>query len=183
MTKYIFAAVFATVLSTTGFAADVSKVVFIDMQKAIQATKDGAKAKKELESEYNAKKKKLQGTEEKLKKMQEDLEKKAMVLSDDVRTKKQQEFQEEMFAYQKLVGQSQQEIQKREAELTKPILDKMAKIIEQMAKDKGYDIVLERGQNNVILWAKRKLRSQMKLWRLLKRQNNDEDASSGHGLI
>ncbi len=154
MKKYMFAALCATAVSVTGFAAD-TKVVFIDMQKAIQATKDGAKAKKELESEYNAKKKKLQGTEEKLKKMQEDLEKKAMVLSDDVRTKKQQEFQEEMFAYQKLVGQSQQEIQKREADLTKPILDKMAKIIEQISKDKGYDIVLERGANNVILWAKK----------------------------
>ena len=155
MTKYILTALVTTVLSTTGFAAEASKIVFIDMQKAIQATKDGAKAKKELESEYNTKKKKLQGTEEKLKKMQEDLEKKAMVLSDDIRAKKQQEFQEEMFAYQKLFGQSQQEIQKREAELTKPILDKIAKIIEQLAKEKGYEMVLERGQNNVILWAKK----------------------------
>ncbi len=155
MIKFLITAVLAVLFTVSSFAAEGTKVVFIDMQKAIQGTKEGGKAKKELESEYNAKKKKLQGTEEKLKKMQEDLEKKAMVLSDEVRTKKQQEFQEEMFAYQKLVGQSQQEIQKREAELTKPILDKMSKVIEQLAKDKGYDMVLERGQNNVIIWAKR----------------------------
>lgn len=141
--------------SITSFAAENLKIVYIDMQKAIQGTKEGAKAKKELESEFNAKKKKLAVSEEKLKKMQEDLEKKAMVLSDDVRAKKQQEFQEEMFAYQKLVGQSQQEIQKREAELTKPILDKVAKVIEQLAKEKGYEMVLERGPTNNILWAKR----------------------------
>lgn len=134
--------------------AGASTVVYIDMQKAVQNTKDGAKAKKELEGEFNAKKKKLQTTEEKLKKMQEDLEKKAMVLSDDVRQKKQQEFQEEMYGYQKLVAQSQQEIQKREQDLTKPILEKMQKIIEQLSKDKGYDLVLERAGNNV-LWAKK----------------------------
>ena len=87
--------------------------------------------------------------------MQEELEKKAMVLTDDQRSKKQQEFQEEMFAYQKLVGQSQQEIQKREQELTKPILEKMAKLIEQLSKEKSYDMVLERGQNNLVLWAKK----------------------------
>ena len=48
--------------------ADASNVVYVDMQKAVQATKEGGKAKKELESEFNAKKKKLQGNEDKLKK-------------------------------------------------------------------------------------------------------------------
>jgi outer membrane protein len=141
------------VLSGTAFAQQ-SKVVYVDMQKAVQTTKAGGKAKKELETEFNAKKKKLQSQEEKLKKMQEDLEKKAMVLSDEVRGKKQQEFQEEMMSYQKLVAQSQQEIQKREQDLTKPILDKMSKIIEQISKEKGYDMVLEKQANNV-LWAKK----------------------------
>lgn len=139
-------------LSVASYAQ--SKVVYVDMQKAVQTTKAGGKAKKELESEFNAKKKKLQSQEDKLKKMQEDLEKKAMVLSDDVRAKKQQEFQEEMMSYQKLVAQSQQEIQKREQDLTKPILDKIQKVIEQISKEKGYDMVLERQGNNV-LWAKK----------------------------
>lgn len=151
--KQVLALIAVMGLTTTAFA-EGSKVVYIDMQKAVQTTKEGGKAKKELESEFNAKKKKLQSSEEKLKKMQEDLEKKAMVLSDDVRAKKQQEFQEEMFAYQKLVAQSQQEIQKREQALTKPILEKMAKVIEQLSKEKGYDIVLEKTANNLI-WAKK----------------------------
>lgn len=151
--KQVLALIAVMGLTASAFA-EGSKVVYIDMQKAVQATKEGGKAKKELESEFNAKKKKLQSSEDKLKKMQEDLEKKAMVLSDDVRAKKQQEFQEEMFAYQKLVAQSQQEIQKREQALTKPILEKMAKVIEQLSKEKGYDIVLEKTANNLI-WAKK----------------------------
>lgn len=155
MIKFLVTAFFAILFTLSSRAADGTKVVFIDMQKAIQATKDGAKAKKELESEYNARKKKFQSAEEKLKKMQEELEKKAMVLSDAVRTKKQQEFQEEMYSYQKSVGQAREEMQKREADLTKPILDKMSGVIEKIAKEKGYDIVLERGQSNVIIWAKK----------------------------
>ncbi len=144
----------AMTLLVSGASYAQSKVVYVDMQKAVQTTKAGGKAKKELESEFNTKKKKLQSQEDKLKKMQEDLEKKAMVLSDDVRSKKQQEFQEEMMSYQKLVAQSQQEIQKREQDLTKPILDKIQKVIEQISKEKGYDMVLERQGNNV-LWAKK----------------------------
>lgn len=141
-------------LLLAGAAHAQSKVVYVDMQKAVQTTKAGSKAKKELENEFNTKKKKLQGQEDKLKKMQEDLEKKAMVLSDEVRGKKQAEFQQEMMEYQKLVAQSQQEIQKREQDLTKPILEKMSKVIEQISKEKGYDLVLERQGNNV-LWAKK----------------------------
>lgn len=156
MKKSILAGLVALLTSISVFAAEGTKVVFIDMQKAVQGTKEGAKAKKELEEDFNSKKKKLQATEEKLKKMQEDLEKKAMVLSDEVRAKKQQEFQEEMYAYQKTVAQSQQDIQKREADLTKPILDKMAKIVEKLAKDKGYELILEKMQNNV-LWAKKEV--------------------------
>lgn len=146
----------AAMMLISGTVLAQSKVVYVDMQRAVSTTKAGGKAKKELETEFNAKKKKLQGQEEKLKKMQEDLEKKAMVLSDEVRGKKQQEFQQEMMEYQKLVAQSQQEIQKREQDLSKPILEKMSKIIEQISKEKGYDLVLEKQGNNV-LWAKKEV--------------------------
>ena len=94
-----------------------TKIGFVDMQKAIQSTSAGKKAKTELETEFNKKKKELEKKEADLKKMGEDLEKKKSVLSEDALGKKQAEFQEEMLKYRDVVGKSQVEIQKKRKRL------------------------------------------------------------------
>ncbi|KHD87823.1 MAG: hypothetical protein OM95_12510 [Bdellovibrio sp. ArHS] len=140
-----------SMLMTASFAQAEAKVGYVDMQKAIQSTSAGKKAKTELETEFNKKKKELEKKEADLKKMGEDLEKKKSVLSEDALGKKQAEFQEEMLKYRDVVGKSQVEIQKKERELTAPILEKMKKVIGKIAKDKGYTMVIENSQ--MVLYA------------------------------
>lgn len=140
-----------SMLMTASFAHAEAKVGYIDMQKAIQSTSAGKKAKTELEGDFNKKKKELEKKEADLKKMGEDLEKKKSVLSEDALNKKQAEFQEEMLKYRDVVGKSQLEIQKKERELTAPILEKMKKTIAKLAKEKGYTMVIENSQ--MVLYA------------------------------
>ncbi|MBL7543415.1 MAG: OmpH family outer membrane protein [Bdellovibrionaceae bacterium] len=142
MTKSLISMVAVVGFSLSGVAAEF-KVGVVNLQKAIQATSAGKKAKTELESDFEKKKKDLQKKEADLKKMQEDIEKKRSVLSEEVLIKKQEEFREEMMKFQQVVAKNQGEIQKKEQELTQPILDKMKKIVEKMSKDKGYSMVLE----------------------------------------
>lgn len=134
--------------------ASVSNVVMIDMQRAVQSTTAGKKAKSTLETEFNKKKAELQKKEGELKKMGEELEKKAAVLSEDARRKKQTEMQQEMMKFRQQVQESQTDIQKREREITKPILDKMADILQNLGKEEKYTMILEKGENNVIWVAK-----------------------------
>lgn len=140
-----------SMLMTASLAQAEAKIGFVDMQKAIQSTSAGKKAKTELETEFNKKKKDLEKKEADLKKMGEDLEKKKSVLSEEALGKKQAEFQEEMLKYRDVVGKSQLEIQKKERELTAPILEKMKKVIAKLAKDKGYTMVMENSQ--MVLYA------------------------------
>ena len=147
-----FIATIAGILFVTSMAqAAETKIGFVDMQKAIQSTAAGKKAKTELEGEFNKKKKELEKKEADLKKMGEDLERKKSVLSEEVLGKKQAEFQEEMMKYRDVVGKSQVEIQKKERDLTAPILEKMKKTIEKVAKEKGYTVVLE--NSAMVLYA------------------------------
>lgn len=131
-------------------AAD-TKIAFVDMQKAVQSTAAGKKAKSDLEGELEKRKKDLQKKDADLKKMREDLEKKKSVLSEEALAKKQQEFQEEFGQFQQTVQKSQLELQKREQDLTGPILKKMKTVIEKVAKDKGYTLVLE--NSAMVLYA------------------------------
>ena len=145
-------AMIASLVMAAGLAhAAEAKIGFVDMQKAIQSTAAGKKAKSELEGEFNKKKKELEKKEADLKKMGEDLERKKSVLSEEVLSKKQAEFQEEMMKYRDVVGKSQLEIQKKERDLTAPILEKMKKTIEKVAKEKGYSMILENSQ--MVLFA------------------------------
>ena len=132
------------------------KIGYVDMQKAVQSTNAGKKAKKELEAEFEKRKKALQKKESDLKKMGEDLEKKAMVLSDDVRAKKQKEFQENMMEFQQNVQKNQHEIQEQEKKLTEPILKKLADVIGDIAKKENYTVILEK-RENAVLWAQKDL--------------------------
>ncbi len=129
------------------------KGAYIDMQKAIQATSAGKKAKKELEGEFEKKKKDLKKKEEELKKRAEEFEKKKMVLADKNREEQQADLQQEMMKFREDLSKSQMLIQQKERDLTKPILEKIQKAIAEIAKDKDVSMVFEKGEQSV-LWAK-----------------------------
>ncbi len=139
------------VVLATVVAKAETKIGFVDVPKAIQATSAGKKAKAELEGQFNKKKKELEKKEADLKKMNEDLEKKKTVLSEEALHAKQAEFQGEMMKFRDEVAKSQSEIQKRQQELTAPILEKMQKTIAKVSKDQGYSLVLQNTQG--VLYA------------------------------
>jgi outer membrane protein len=134
-------------------AADL-KIGFVDMQKAIQETAAGKKAKKELEDEFNKKKKDLDKREADLRKMKEDFDKRSMAMNEEARIKKQTELQSEFGKYQEMAGKSQMEIQKKERDLTAPIVTKLRGIIEDIAKKEDFTMILEKSEQSV-MWAKK----------------------------
>lgn len=145
------------VLSLFLCAAVAAKAEFkagvIDMQKAIQSTDSGKKAKKELEKEFEKKKGDLKKKEEELKKRAEEYEKKKMVLSDKVREEQQADIQQDMLKFREELSKSQMMIQQKERDLTKPILDKIQKAIAEIAKEKDLSVVLEKPEQSA-MWAK-----------------------------
>lgn len=140
-------------LMLTNVVSAEFKAGFVDMQKAIQNTESGKKAKKELEKEFEKKKGDLKKKEDDLKKRAEEFEKKKMVLSDKVREEQQMELQQEMMKFRDELGKSQTNIQQKERELTKPILDKIQKAIAEIAKEKELSVVLEKAEQSV-MWTK-----------------------------
>ena len=145
-----------TALIFSGAAHADVKLGFIDMQKAIQETAAGKKAKKDLEEEFTKKKKDLDKREGEIKKMGEDFEKRSMAMNEESRLKKQNEIRGEMAKYQELAAKSQMEIQKRERDLTAPIVTKLRGILEEIAKKEEFTAVFEKSEQSV-MWAKKDL--------------------------
>lgn len=131
-------------------AADEPKIGTVDMQRALQSVDAGKKAKSQLEREFNAKKKELQGEENSIKKMTEEFKKQSLVMSDEARAKKQSEIQDRIMKFQQQTAESQMEIQKKEHDLTQPIIDKLRGIIADVAKSHGYTLILEKNESTVL---------------------------------
>lgn len=138
------------ITASTAMAQEHTKVGYVDVQKAIQATAAGKKAKETLDAEYGKRKKDLDKRKADIEKMNKDLEKKKTVLSEEVMGKKQMELQEEMMKFQKTVAENQMQIQKKEKELVEPILNKLRGVIEKVAQEKGYTMVLEKQSQNLL---------------------------------
>lgn len=135
------------VLLTSAFVVATAKAEFkmayVDMQKAIQSSKAGKKAKDSLQTEADKRNKDLDKKKQDIEKMKEDYEKKASVLTDEVKKKKEMEIQEEMIKWNQNAGKAQAELQKKEGELLSPIVDKLKKTIEKVSKEKGMSMVIQ----------------------------------------
>jgi outer membrane protein len=131
-------------------ASDDIKIGIVDMQKALQSVDSGKKAKAQLESEFNSRKKDLDAEKASLEKAGQEFKKQSLVMSDEARAKKQGELQERYMKLQENFSRSQQEIQAKEQELTGPILARLRAVIGEIAKQKGYTMVLEKSENTVL---------------------------------
>ena len=136
---------------SVSLAADAPvKLGTVDMQKALQAVDEGRKAKSQLEKEFNERKKSIQAEEASIRKAGEEFKKQSAVLTDEAKAKKNSELQERMMKLQELTMRSQQDIQKKERELTDPLIKRLRIVIEKIAKEKGYTVVLEKNENTVL---------------------------------
>ena len=145
--------VFAALLLWMGtINANAQKVAHIDVQKIMTEMPEFKAGQAEL--------KKLYATYQKeFNEMQEAYQAKLQKYQQEAKTVSEQENQKrvkELMEMEKNIAKAQQDIQeeaqKKEADLMKPIQEKLLKAIKDVAKEKGYDYVFDSsGPTNLIV--------------------------------
>src|SRR5436190_19028205 len=106
----LFALVFALgTLSSTAALAD-TKIAVVDLQRALEETDDGKKAKAKLKADFDKKQKELDEKQEELKKMKENIDKKAQVMKPEALAKEQKDFQERFVELQAIYARLQKDL-------------------------------------------------------------------------
>src|SRR4051794_23009318 len=131
-------------------STSVAKIGYVDLQKALQSVDAGKAAKSTLEKDVAAKKAELEKTQASLQAEAEQFEKKAAILNDAAKAKKQAELQKRFADFQKDAAESQLALQKRERELTKPLVDELRSIIEGIGKEQEFQLILEKNEGAVL---------------------------------
>jgi len=126
-------------------AADVVKFGAIDIQKVLNESETGKKAKSDLEGLIKSKQSTIDEKGKAIEKLKADIEKQASVLSADARKNKEEDLEKSVREYQRLVQDSQAEIKKKEAELTETILKDIKELVEKTGEAEGYALILEKG--------------------------------------
>jgi outer membrane protein len=126
-------------------AAESVKFGSIDVQKVLNESEAGKKAKTDLESLIKLKQVSIDEKGKAIEKMKADIEKQASVLSADARKTKEDELEKLIREYQRLVQDSQAEVKKREADLTDGILKDVREIIDKIGEEEGYTLIVEKG--------------------------------------
>ena len=128
-----------------------AKTAYVDMALAIKSTKQGAKVTSRLEQDLKNARKSTKVIENQLKKAKEQLDKDMPLLSEQKRAERFQQFQKKVMESQRQVEEKKQTLQQKEDQLMAPIVNKLEKVIAEVAKKEGYTIVKAKDKNT--LWV------------------------------
>ena len=129
------------------------KVGLVNIQRIMSKIKEGKSIDKTLKKSFDSKQKLLKKDESSIKKLQEKFQKQSKVLSETAKAKKFAEIQQKMTEARKRAAGFQKEIQKQEAELKKPLLEKLRKVIDSVSKAEGVDMTFEISASPVVYAA------------------------------
>ena len=121
-----------------------SKIAVVDTQRAIMETEDGLRAQATLKKVFDNKQRELDKKQEDLQKEREDIEKQRDVLSKAALAKRVDKWQREMMALQGVFVDYNKELQKKQGELTQPIVQKIMGAIRRLATQEGLDLVVDK---------------------------------------
>lgn len=130
--------------------ANESGIGVVDLRKALETVEAGKSAKAQLDKEVKAKQDELEKSKASFQKEYEAFEKKSSIMNEGSKAKTQAELQKKYMDLQKSLADSQMELQKRDRDLTEPIVNELKSIVESLAKEKSLGLVLEKNESGVI---------------------------------
>ena len=133
-----------------GDAVAQAKVGFVNLSRILREAPVAQRAEKKLEQEFSKRSQDLQKTSDQLKKMQENLEKNAVTLSDSERQKKEREFADLNRDFQRRQREFQEDLNQRRNEELSGVMQRLEKVVVQIATTEKFDILVRDGQ---VIWS------------------------------
>lgn len=141
---FVFAVTAAGALSVSASASAQSRIAVVDVQHAVMQTEDGIRAQATLKKLFDRSQQKLDAKQVEMQRAREDIEKQSRVLSREALQKRMEDWQRKMVDLQTDFVEYNKDLQKKQSELTAPIIKKMVGLIGRLAKKSGFEIVIDK---------------------------------------
>ena len=143
---------FIFVWSASALAVD--KIGFINLQEIMQDSNAGKKAADDFKKFYEKETQEIKTAEKELKKMKEDLEKQGSIMTQSSRNEKEAAYQKKMRDYQLLVNDTNEELKKRDQEMTQKLMPGIMKIVRTIAEKEKFTLVIDVATMPIPYYAK-----------------------------
>jgi outer membrane protein len=134
-------------------ANETLKIGILDLQKCLDQSEAGKKAKKLLQDKSERIKKDLSLKRDELKKNRDEFTKKASVLNADARRDKEKELIRKEEDFRDQVREKEEEMRKDEYNAMQPLLNDLFEVTTKLAKDENYTLVVE-AKSGVVYYSK-----------------------------
>jgi outer membrane protein len=148
------AAVAVLGVASAVMAQTPGKVGVISVQGAIVGTKDGQKAAGELEVKFAPKRKDIEGRQNEVNQLEDQMRKGGNLLSEEKRAQLARDIDEKKKRLNRDMQDAQEEFEGEQQRLLQGLGQRMMAVIEKYAKDNGYTMVLDvSNPQTPVLWA------------------------------
>ena len=151
---YLMAVIISLVFvwSTSSFAVD--KIGFINLQEIMQNSNAGKKAAEEFKKFYEKETQEIKSSEKELKKIKDELEKQSSIMTQNSQKENETAYQKKLRDYQLLVNDTNEELKKRDQEMTQKLMPGIMKIVRAIAEKEKYTLVIDVATTPVPYYAK-----------------------------
>jgi outer membrane protein len=134
-------------------AAAEMKVGVVDLQRALNESEAGKRAKADFKARVDKLEGQLKGQKDELDRLKDELDRKSVVMKEDERRKLATDFEHKRLDLKRKFEDSQAELQKKDQELTGEILEGLQQVIKQIGDRDSYTMILEMGTSGVVYHA------------------------------
>ncbi|HRP57457.1 OmpH family outer membrane protein [Agriterribacter sp.] len=157
MKKILFIAGF---ICLAAFSANAQRYAVLDSKFILDRLPEYKEAQKQLDQLSEAWQKELDNLQTTLDKMYRDFEAEQVMLSDELKKKREDELfnkEKELRDLQRQRFGYEGDLFKKRQELIKPVQDKVYNAVEKLAVEKGYDFILDKSEGITVIFADPKL--------------------------
>lgn len=152
--KLIWCAIAAVLLANTAFAQTVPKIGYVDLQRALNQSDAGKKAKAKFKVQVDKAQAKLKRQKAALDDLKAQLDKKALVMKDSERANMEDDYRRKMRDFERAYKDSQADLQSKDNELTGQIIQDLQGVIQKYGKRENYTLILEATNSAILYGAK-----------------------------
>jgi outer membrane protein len=149
--KKFFGVVLAFFLLAVSTASAVdAKIGYVDLQRALNTSEAGKAAKEKIGKTVQQYEGAVNARQEELKKLKDELDRQALGLSDEARAAREREYQQKLRDFQRFTKDIQEELQQKDADYTRQILEGLFRVVREIGEKEGYVLILEQGEGSII---------------------------------
>ncbi len=133
--------------------AQTTRIAVVDLQRALNETEDGRRAKARLKRLFKRRQQELDKSQNELKAQKEQIEQLVKAHANEkVIQDRAAEYQKALVELQSKYMEYQRELAAQEGALTQEIIARMELILRRLGQTEGYTLILERNEGGVV-WA------------------------------